>query len=173
MKKVTDLLSLVSIRMSHIAIGILCLTIAMQANSETCSQSDLLKSMLKNDREWYVLLPRIEEDTNFYPVARIQTSNGRIWVATFRSDYFPVKATLESDEIILEGLAFLLPSPNGSNPFDSELTRYQHSDVRFAIKPLACDYTLQLFLLRVFSEKIIETYVFSEIKSKRSTEGMK
>jgi hypothetical protein len=113
--------------------------IALGAEPAQCTSEELLSDMTSREREWRLLQPNGEAASDFHPIARIASKAGRLWIATFRSDFHPVRATPEGDHILLEGLTFLLPSPNGADPYDAELTRFHGSDLRFTVKELGCE----------------------------------
>ena len=139
-----------------------CASTIQTGTAHSCGSSDLLAEILKTPHEWLLLLPADRRADGFNPVARIRSSKGKVWVATFRSDYFPVRATSTPQGVFLEGLTFIRPSPNGSNPDDGDLAKFGQADVRYALRAPSCNGETQLLTLEVTVPGTqAQTYVFS------------
>ncbi len=67
------------------------------------------------------------------PIRGIKSIDGRVQVATIRSEFFPATVQDRHGVLMLVGLRFLLPSPAMSHPLDALLADMHSDETRFEL----------------------------------------
>jgi hypothetical protein len=95
-----------------------------------CDVNFVLAAFLKSNSDWVPY----REHGQFVPITGLKTHNGKLWISTYGSDYFPADISEASGIIQLENIVFRRPLPNGDADDPARLVeRYKGKHVHFQV----------------------------------------